>query len=277
MSDNVEQTTGGSTNEPQGEEVSNLPSEEGQNEINADAWKLPDEILKERIKDGKLDGRFSSAEELYKNFRELEAKNAELGRKYSNEVKGKTEDVTKIQAQAELVQKQEEVKAELVPKILENSLQITDDVLAQAKEVGLDPIELENLALKAERVKNEAFSIVGGEQNYKSMLVWAQENLTETEIKAFDDGLNSPYRQRLIKSLWNDFQSSGGQVEPNQEPSIGNRFKGDSTPAGLKGYETLIDLRKDLNYIESGRATEYEVQRYKQRLALTDPRLYGMR
>jgi hypothetical protein len=112
----------------------------------------------------------------------------------------------------------------------------------QAYEAGL--VSIQSVAV------NEAFNLVGGEESYKQMIGWAQDNLSEAEIVAYDaDALGDDLvkRDSVIKGLHARMQQATGS-DPDFEPDLAHS-------AGRAGGEPIIGSRQELARIQS--TTEY--------------------
>lgn len=90
--------------------------------------------------------------------------------------------------------------------------------------------------------RQEAFSTVGGEENYTSMVKWAAENLTEKEIESYDKAVNGDdkaARLLAIKGLQARYEGKIGR-EPGR--TVGG--KGGSGPQDV--YESVEQLQADM-------------------------------
>jgi len=259
--------------DPQGE--IGLPSEVNQNNEAMANFQFSEDFLKENLKDGKLFGRFDSTEALLNTFKAVETKHANFVRDTKDGVKQTEAEIKQIQEDRIATQAREEAISSLVPEIIGNNMELTEDVKARAEEAGLDVVQLENQAMKAERVQREAFELVGGQENYTNMVAWAKEALPESERAAFDAGLNSPFASRLIKGLYEDFQKSGGEAPESSEPT--GRFTGESAPRGISGYATLSEMLADKAHADSKFATRADKEMFQKRLNKTPNSVLGMR
>ena len=252
-----------------------IPAEIAAQEQTLDGFKFTDEFLKENIKDGKLFGRFDSIDGFLDTFKHVEKQHANTVREMKEGQKSEAAEIEQIQSEKETILAQEAVKAELIPAILENGMELTAEVIAKAEEAGIDPIALENQAMKAERIARESFDLVGGKENYLNMIAWAKENVSESEREAFDSGLDSPFRGRLIKGLYDEFTKAGGAQRP--EGSSEPRITGDSAPRGVQGFQSLREMLEYKRHTESRVATKADRELYRRRLALTPDEVMGFR
>jgi hypothetical protein len=91
--------------------------------------------------------------------------------------------------------------------------------------------------------RQEAFTLVGGEQNYSEMIQWASKNLTETEIAAYDRAVNSNdkgSRDMAIKGLAARYSGKVG-FEPSRE------IAGTGSRGSADVYESIAQLQEDMS------------------------------
>ena len=91
--------------------------------------------------------------------------------------------------------------------------------------------------------KTTAFSLTGGEESYTAMIEWAKANLSEGEIKAYNNNVNSTdagIRETVIRGLHSRYQT--------EEGSGGDLVSG-KTNASTKGsaYESNAQMMTDMN------------------------------
>jgi hypothetical protein len=252
-----------------------LPSVVEQNNEAMANFQFDEEFLKENVKDGKLFGRFDDIQGFLNTFKAVETKHANFVRDVKNGEKQTDAEIAQIQQDRIATQAKEEAISTLVPEIIGNGMELTDDIRTKAEDAGLDVVQLENQAMKAERVQREAFELVGGSENYTNMIAWAKENLSEGERAEFDSGLNSPFRNRLIKGLYEDFQKAGGEAP--QPSESGERFSGDSAPKGIVGYATLTEMLKDKAHADGKFGTKADKEAFQKRLNRTSNAVLGIR
>lgn len=72
---------------------------------------------------------------------------------------------------------------------------LSDETFAALEKTGIPrPIAeqyLSGIKAQAEMVEQSAYSVVGGEQQYTALVEWAAQNLTDAEIDAYDEAVNS--------------------------------------------------------------------------------------
>jgi hypothetical protein len=85
----------------------------------------------------------------------------------------------------------------------------------------------------AEKLDTEIFNLVGGEKRYDEMVLWARQNLTESERKAFDATISSASPDQIklaVNGLKTRWESATG-IRPyllqgdGASPSVGGRYE----------------------------------------------------
>jgi hypothetical protein len=189
---------------------------------------------------------------------------------YSQEVnRNKTYERTQ-QERLEREQKQTQIIEELVPKFVENGMNLTDEMIEKFKSVGLDE---KDVKLKAYEYKetvskkiNEIVSWVGGEDNYKSMITWANTLPKEEQI-AYNEDLKRGSKFAVI-GMYNEYQKAlkGGY----------NRIIGDKGGIGSEGgYKSKQELLKDKRYVDSHPHDKSAKEIYLRKLQSTEKSIYS--
>ena len=144
----------------------------------------------ERQQEGLLAGKYSSAEELEKAYKELEGKLGEKSEPVSEEEESE-------------IEPDEEGSDDYEPNILDalweegTNDSLSEETFEELK--NMDPVEVAKLAMeqrnRSQAPQSRDFTdqdvdqiqgLVGGEENYNQMLGWAQGNLPSQEIELFD-------------------------------------------------------------------------------------------
>jgi len=242
---------------------SGLPSDQPTSET-FDGFALTDD-LKAKFKDGKLNGRFGSVQEVLDKLKEAEDFKA-------NTIRDLKEDGNQQHLQEQLAQTQEATIRELLPEFLQNGMVLTAEMETKATEAKIDIRDLKIGAMELREATQKAHSVVGGQENYNAMLAWGKENMTEPQKKAFDNDVTGNMSEYAIKGLYGEFQEAirSGKHNP--------RIQGQPTTSGIKAYADRRELYKDKDYIESpagGRDTAAQAN-YRARLRATpDAVIYG--
>lgn len=92
-------------------------------------------------------------------------------------------------------------------------------------------IYIEGLLSRNAGVTQEAYNIVGDQEEYQAMIDWAVDNLSEEEQAAFDEAVNSRDKRRTltaIKALNSDYQAAMAELEADasEEPEVTVSGKG---------------------------------------------------
>ena len=190
----------------------------------------------ERQQEGLLAGKYSSAEELEKAYKELEGKLGEKSEPVSEEEESE-------------IETEEEVSNDYEPNILDalweegTNDSLSEETFEELK--NMDPVEVAKLAMeqrnRSQAPESRDFTdqdvdqiqgLVGGEENYNQMLGWAQGNLPSQEIELFDavmDQGNTLAAYFAVKAMALSYQDSvgkDGQMVTGKAPkSDGDVFK----------------------------------------------------
>ena len=190
----------------------------------------------ERQQEGLLAGKYSSAEELEKAYKELEGKLGEKSEPVSEEEESEFEP-------------DEEGSYDYEPNILDalweegTNDSLTEETFEELK--NMDPVEVAKMAMaqrdRMQSTQSRDFTdqdvdqiqgLVGGEENYNQMLGWAQGNLPSQEIELFDavmDQGNTLAAYFAVKAMALSYQDSvgkDGQMVTGKAPkSDGDVFK----------------------------------------------------
>ncbi len=249
---------------------SGLPSDQ----VPADAFdgfSLSDS-QKELFKDGKLNGRFGSLDDVLVKLKEAEDFRAKHGNDAANaqaaleadKKAGKTAEATQI-AQNQAIN-------ELIPTFIQNGMVLTPEMETKATEAGIDIRDLKLGALELRDATNIAHSVVGGKENYDAMLAWGQSNMDDAQKAAFDRDVTSGMSKYAIKGLYGEYQEAleAGTAAP--------RVEGQPAFVGIKPYGDRKELYRDKDYIESpaGKRDSAAINNYRARLKATPNSILGI-
>ena len=204
----------------------------------------------ERQQEGLLAGKYSSAEELEKAYKELEGKLGEKSEPVSEESESENEP-------------DEEVSNDYEPNILDalweegTNDSLSEETFEELK--NMDPVEVAKLAMeqrnRSQAPQSRDFTdqdvdqiqgLVGGEENYNQMLGWAQQAMPSQEIELFDavmDQGNPLAAYFAVQSMALRYQDSvgrEGQMVTGKAPkSDGDVFK---------SQQEMVDAMNDPKY-----------------------------
>ena len=204
----------------------------------------------ERQQEGLLAGKYSSAEELEKAYKELEGKLGEKSEPVSEEEESENEP-------------DEEESNDYEPNILDalweegTNDSLSEETFEELK--NMDPVEVAKLAMeqrnRSQAPQSRDFTdadvdqiqgLVGGEENYNQMLGWAQGNLPSQEIELFDavmDQGNTLAAYFAVKAMALSYQDSvgrDGQMVTGKAP----RSDGDV----FKSQQEMVEAMSDPKY-----------------------------
>ena len=191
----------------------------------------------ERQQDTKLAGKYETAQELEKAYKELEGKLGEKSEPVSEESESE-------------IEPDEEVSDDYEPNILDalweegTNDSLSEETFEELK--NMDPVDVAKMAMEqrnrmqgapqsrdfTDQDVDQIQGLVGGEENYNQMLGWAQGNLPSQEIELFDavmDQGNSLAAYFAVKAMALSYQDSvgkDGQMVTGKAPkSDGDVFK----------------------------------------------------
>lgn len=195
-------------------------------------------------------GKFKSAEDLEKAYKELESK---LGKKEeaspeesneddtSNEEveEDATSDATRFlqEASDEYFSNSNQLKPETVQKLKEMpSEQLIDAYLELQKNASIQSQQLSDSDATA------ILDSVGGESAYNETLAWAADNLKPEEVAAFDNVINSGNKDAIffaVQALNQRYKDSVGFE--------GKRMSGKSVKNTVKGFRSQAELARAIS------------------------------
>ena len=259
-----------STLTPEGGGVT-LPSEQAE-------VKTLDTFIAENTSDnGKLYGRFDTPAEALEHFRAQEVTHTNKMRELKDGQKAQEQETQTQQEQREAEQTRNAKVNELVPAFITNGMQLNDEMISALEETGISKAEIELGAYKGREATTTAFNTVGGEDNYKSMLAWAGENLDAETKTSFDNDISammsgkSQVGSLAIEGLYARFEKAGGQAAPQSQ----ERISGGQQSAPERGYASQKEMLADKRAAEGSRDPG-ALQRYQRKLGKTsDQVIFG--
>ena len=196
-------------------------------------------------------GKFKSAEDLEKAYKELESKLGQKEEETSEDVsEAPDSDVPEPEAPtseaAQFIQEASEeyfsnsnqLKPETVQKLQEMpSEQLIDAYLELQKNASIQPQQL------SDSDANAILASVGGESAYNETLAWAADNLKPDEVAAFDNVINSGNKDAIffaVQSLNQRYQDAVGFE--------GKQVSGKSVKnAAVKGFRSQAELARAIS------------------------------
>jgi len=196
-------------------------------------------------------GKFKSVDDLAKAYTELQKK---LGQPREQTTEQSPEQTPEGQSEGKTplqVPEQEQPQPTALETVLtkaaseyENGLDISGETREELVKAGIPAQMIDTylvgLKVQAEAVRNEAFSLVGGEQNYFAMIEWAK-TLPEAERNAFNEAVVNPATSQLaIKGLYAKFVEANGNERPLATTTA------DVTGANTDVYRSKAELTTDM-------------------------------
>ena len=196
-------------------------------------------------------GKFKSAEDLEKAYKELESKLGQKEEETSENVSEASDsDVPEPEAPAseaaqfiqeaseEYFSNSNQLKPETVQKLKEMpSEQLIDAYLELQKNASIQPQQL------SDSDANAILASVGGESAYNETLAWAADNLKPDEVAAFDNVINSGNKDAIffaVQSLNQRYQDAVGFE--------GKQVSGKSVKnAAIKGFRSQAELARAIS------------------------------
>jgi len=196
-------------------------------------------------------GKFKSAEDLEKAYKELESKLGQKEEEASEDVSETSDaDVPESEAPAseaaqfiqeaseEYFSNDNQLKPETVQKLKEMpSEQLIDAYLELQKNASIQPQQM------SDADANAILASVGGESVYNETLAWAADNLKPDEVAAFDNVINSGNKDAIffaVQSLNQRYQDAVGFE--------GKQVSGKSVKnAVVKGFRSQAELARAIS------------------------------
>lgn len=195
-----------------------------------------------------LPEKFQSAEELAKAYGELE-------KSYSSRTENKAEDKPAMDLVREASEQKENLEKQtgldLTPFYDEFAKdgKLADDSYKKLDGLGLDKQLVDSYIngqqALADRGVSEIQNTVGGKENYDKLVQWASENLSESEIKTFNDTIEKGTTEQAkfsIKAVHSRYQLESG-VEPQLVQGTKTASGGEAFRSSAQVIEAMNDKR----------------------------------
>jgi hypothetical protein len=203
-------------------------------------------------------GKFKSAEDLEKAYKELEKK---LGQKESNDSPAEEEPDGEESSENEEEDQEEEAvvseEAEFLKSASEeyysNNNQLKPETIQKLKEMPSEKLveaylnNVRNSPAAAPQVLTDAdaksiVDSVGGSDAYNQTLAWAAENLSSTEVAAYDNVVNSGNKDAIffaVQALNQKYRDSVGFE--------GQQVSGRNVRNSVKGFRSQAELAQAIS------------------------------
>jgi hypothetical protein len=189
-----------------------------------EAMKQDAELAKEENRPDWLPEKFENEQDLANAYAELEKKQS-VSDEDKSDAKSETKEKEESNGINDVIAKATDVFAE--------KGELADKDYNALSKVGI-PREMVDAYIRGQEAlvtsqELEVQEVVGGGANYESMTDWASENLSETEIEAFDEvvtGGTVDQAKMAVQGLYARFVSSGGKPpNVNQGAVTGSSVK----------------------------------------------------
>jgi hypothetical protein len=203
-------------------------------------------------------GKFKSAEDLEKAYKELEKK---LGQKESNDSSSEEETESDESSENEEEDQEEEVavseEAEFLKSASEeyysNNNQLKPETIQKLKEMPSEKLveaylnNVRNSPAATPQVLTDADAksivySVGGTDSYNQTLAWAADNLSPTEVAAYDNVVNSGNKDAIffaVQALNQKYRDSVGFE--------GQQVSGKNVRNSVKGFRSQAELAQAIS------------------------------
>lgn len=226
-----------------------------QDEQDAIAKRKYDQAREDAESELRYAGKFKSAEDLEKAYKELEKK---LGQKQepTQEEGIDSEEESEAESEEEVADEQsEEVQAILKAseEYYSNDNQLTPETLQKLKELPSEKLVEAYLELQrnappvaakpiSEVEAQEVVKSVGGQEAYNETLAWAAENLTPNEVAAYDNVINSGNKDAIffaVQALNQRYRDAVGFE--------GKQVSGKAVKNTVKGFRSQAELARAIS------------------------------
>jgi hypothetical protein len=225
-----------------------------QNEEDAREQRKYDQAREDAESELRYAGKFKSAEDLEKAYKELEKK---LGQKEepASEEEPESGQESEPESEEEVSEESEEVQTILKAseEYYSNDNQLSPETLQKLKELPSEKLVEAYLELQknAPPVAAKALSetdaqaivkSVGGEEAYGQTLAWASENLSPAEVAAYDNVVNSGNKDAIffaVQALNQRYKDAVGFE--------GQQVSGKAVRNNVKGFRSQAELARAIS------------------------------
>jgi len=248
-------------------EPSGLPSDVVVAKETALNFELTDGLKEKYLKSDKILGKYDSLEQLVESHKNLQDKHSQ----YVDEVKTGEKQVEKRVADDVVQSEQNTVIKSMIPEFMANNMELTSEMETKATEAGIDIRDLKLGAIELRDKISKSHEVVGGRENYDSMMTWAKDGLDDSQKNSFDNDVTSSMGEFAIEGLYARFNKA--QEDPN---AVVPRINGETTVKGIQPYADKRELFNDKKYIDSaaGKRDIAAQKNYKARLNITSEEVW---
>ena len=190
-----------------------------------------------------LPEKFKTPEELVKSYQELESKLGKLKQEPEGKPEGKPEGELGDDSQSTDFSKYEQEFVSTGNLSEESIAEITDKLKLPKQYVETYIAGLQ--ALQAQQL-NSGYALVGGEQNYTSMVEWAKVNLSPQEIQDYNNQVTSGKPEAIkfaIEALHSRYKAAVGDT-----PNLISGNTGQPSSNGFRSRAEITSAMSDPRY-----------------------------
>tara|TARA_R110002153_G_scaffold225363_1_gene378008 strand:+ start:106 stop:828 length:723 start_codon:yes stop_codon:yes gene_type:complete len=199
----------------------------------------------------KILGKFETQDDLIKSYQELEKK--------ISEPKAETEDKgLEIEAKAEEAVAQAGLDMSALQTEYDDNGELSQNSIDKLTAVGIDrniiDAYIDGQTALAQNIEADIKGAVGGNDQYKDMMVWAKENLSTEEVTAYNNTVNS----RDVASVKLAVSGLKARMDAGKEPSL-IQGKASTSTGGYESWAQVTQAMADPKYTKDP-AYQAEVQ-----------------
>lgn len=191
----------------------------------------------------RLAGKFTSAEELERAYLELERK---LGQQSNQQQQTQVGEMTEAKA-AELVQNAG-INVDAMADYYTQHGELTEQHYATLEKAGIPRAfvdqYIDGVQASAEQIRSSIMTKVGGAEAFQGMAQWAQANLSQHELEAYNravESMDMTVVENAVLGLAFRYQQAMGR-----DPRL--LGGGNAVPAGFQSVAQLVEAMKDPRY-----------------------------
>lgn len=228
-------------------EVTNVekePTLEEQDKAQQEAQKAPVEKPSEtsETRPEWLPEKFANAQELAKAYGELEKQFSQKGEEKSD---NKTSGTDQLKINKEKAEEATGIGLDNYYSEYEKNGSLSEQSYKDLQSKGLDKTLVDSYIAGQQALADKHIasihSVVGGQDKYNNIVKWASENLSENEVKAFNDTMDSGTLDQAQLAI-SGIQAKYNSV--NREPSL---FSGEKSDTSKGAYRSVGEMLADIN------------------------------
>lgn len=211
---------------------------------------LQDEVVvEEQIQEEVVKEKELSYEELKQQLEELKKKNEsaeDIAKRLKDEKsQSKRQELENARLQ-EVEAKKNDFIASNIENILENNMNITEEQLASAKELGISKEQLKLMAYETKERLNDIYESSGGKEAYFNMVEAVKETASEEDVAMFKATLSNPATSKIaLEALKYRYSQLGNNTNMEVDNRIVPRATVETQSSSYKDMkEYQMDMRK---------------------------------